>query len=207
MRASLGLALLVSLAGCDPFQRSDKASLVRQLDREVIALRIKNEQLEGRLLQGAGHSETPNPIYAELVQVFTGSEVEVVRSGNRTVVTLPSSLLFGTWGLTVRQEAAMTLDLLATALKLHPELKVVVVGHIDDAPMPAALRRQVGSAWELGAIRAAATARALIETYGVPGGRFMVASRGMEEPLVSNDTPEGRSRNRRVVLTLTPAFP
>jgi chemotaxis protein MotB len=73
--------------------------------------------------------------------------------------------------------------------------------------MPAALRRQVGSAWELGAIRAAATARALIETYGVPGGRFMVASRGMEEPLVSNDTPEGRSRNRRVVLTLTPAFP
>lgn len=207
MRASLGLALVVSLAGCDPFQRSDKASLVRQLDREVIALRIKNEQLEGRLLQGAGHSETPNPIYAELVQVFTGSEVEVVRSGNRTVVTLPSSLLFGTWGLTVRQEAAMTLDLLATALKLHPELKVVVVGHIDDAPMPAALRRQVGSAWELGAIRAAATARALIETYGVPGGRFMVASRGMEEPLVSNDTPEGRSRNRRVVLTLTPAFP
>jgi flagellar motor protein MotB len=207
MRASLGLALVVSLAGCDPFQRSDKASLVRQLDREVIALRIKNEQLEGRLLQGAGHSETPNPIYAELVQVFTGSEVEVVRSGNRTVVTLPSSLLFGSWGLTVRQEAAMTLDLLATALKLHPELKVVVVGHIDDAPMPAALRRQVGSAWELGAIRAAATARALIETYGVPGGRFMVASRGMEEPLVSNDTPEGRSRNRRVVLTLTPAFP
>lgn len=207
MRASLGLALVVSLTGCDPFQRSDKASLVRQLDREVIALRIKNEQLEGRLLQGAGHSETPNPIYAELVQVFTGSEVEVVRSGNRTVVTLPSSLLFGTWGLTVRQEAAMTLDLLATALKLHPELKVVVVGHIDDAPMPAALRRQVGSAWELGAIRAAATARALIETYGVPGGRFMVASRGMEEPLVSNDTPEGRSRNRRVVLTLTPAFP
>jgi chemotaxis protein MotB len=203
----LGLALVVSLAGCDPFQRSDKASLVRQLDREVIALRIKNEQLEGRLLQGAGHSETPNPIYAELVQVFTGSEVEVVRSGNRTVVTLPSSLLFGSWGLTVRQEAAMTLDLLATALKLHPELKVVVVGHIDDAPMPAALRRQVGSAWELGAIRAAATARALIETYGVPGGRFMVASRGMEEPLVSNDTPEGRSRNRRVVLTLTPAFP
>jgi chemotaxis protein MotB len=139
------------------------------------------------------------------VQVFAGSEVTVAREGGDVVVVIPAALLFSGWGLTLRAESAMTLDLLGTALKLHPELEIEVVGHMDDTLLPSQVRKQVGTIWELGAIRAAAVTRALIDTHGVEAQRFFVGSRGAAQPIDTTDTSEGRMRNRRVELRLRKA--
>jgi chemotaxis protein MotB len=63
----------------------------------------------------------------------------------------------------------------------------------------------VGTIWELGAIRAAAVTRALIDTHGVESQRFFVVSRGAAQPIDTTDTSEGRMRNRRVELRLRKA--
>ena len=98
----------------------------------------------------------------------------------------------------------MYMDLLAMALDLHPEYRVVVVGHSDDTPVGGSLRQYYPSNWELSAVRAGVVARELIEGYQVDPDRILIASRGSLDPIAENDTPAGRAANRRVVVHIHP---
>ena len=76
--------------------------LVTQLDREILALKQRNELL-GAASQDCDQGADPGPIYAELVQVFSGTQVKVSRSGSRTVVVVPSDELFASGQTVVRE--------------------------------------------------------------------------------------------------------
>lgn len=177
--------------------------LIGQLDREVIALKQKARYLEERL-GGCATGGEAGPVYPELVQVFSGGPVQVDRAGGVTRVVLPGDLLFSGGSVAVREEASFALDLLATALKLHMEMNVLLVGHTDADPPAGSFRKLFPSNWELSYARALAVARALVEEHGVPYTRFTVAGRADLDPVTGNDTPEGRAANRRVVAHLTP---
>jgi chemotaxis protein MotB len=199
--AALGFALaLLPRANASS---NDDRSLVKQLDNEIIALRQKIQRLEGELAH-CGTTGEPGKIYPELVQVFSGSVVTVDHQGAATRVTLPGDLLFSSNGMTIRDEAGFALDLLSTALKLHPEVSATFIGHTDADPPPSSLKRLFPTNWELSTARATAFARAIVEKYGVPAARVTVAGRGGNEPVASNDTPEGRALNRRVVVLVVP---
>ena len=76
------------------------------------------------------------------------------------------------------------------------DVPVTVAGHSDNIPISSALYR---SNWELSAARAAGVARALVD-LGHDAAEVQVTAFGEYRPIESNDTPEGRSRNRRVEL-------
>lgn len=198
--ASLVLALVA--AGCASHRSRDH--LVEQLDREVIALRQRNAALTESVAQ-CGTEEGAPDLYRELRTVFSGMEVQVEWSGGRTVVTIPTSLLFAADGLTVRAEAAGVLDLLATALSLHADTRVWVVGHTDDALRGPS--RGGRTPWEHTFAEALAVMEALTMRHGLDPARFTVAGQGDLRPLASNDTPAGQAANRRIVVVIGPAAP
>lgn len=84
------------------------------------------------------------------------------------------------------------LSLITTAI----DVPVTVAGHSDNIPISSARYR---SNWELSAARAAGVARALVD-LGHNAAEVQVTAFGEYRPIESNDTPEGRSRNRRVEL-------
>lgn len=180
--------------------------LIQQLDREVLALQQRTALLSEKLA-ACDQSEQNNEVFRQLQQVYAGTEMQVVREGQDAVVVFPTALLFPPGSLELRAEASGTLDLLSTALKLHPETAIWIIGHTDDAPLPAALTKIYPSAWEWTAAQAAALARALQNRYGVEPKRFTVAGRGTTAPLADNDTPEGRQHNRRLEVRVGPSRP
>jgi len=198
----LALSLLV-----DPARGGAAAdrALIGQLDREVIALRLKVSRLQEQLATCAD-SAAPDPLYAELVQVMNGQEAAVSWLGRRTMVSIPLDELYAPDSLSLREEAWPILDLVAMAVKLHPEVAVTVVAHGDDSTPPAAARKILPTPWEWTAYRAASVARELAEGFGVSPHRITWAGRGAQDPISSNDTPEGRALNRRIVIVLE-AFP
>ena len=202
-RLSLVLVLVLG-SGCASLleQRADRIN--EQLEREIIALRIRNTQLT-QAADACKEAPTArgDALYTELLQVFSGSEVQVRRDGPSIVVTVPGGLLFSTGSDEIREEAKMVVDLLSVALNLHPETRVMVTGHTDDRPLSGTLKREHGDNWGLSVARAAAFMEAL-RTYGVAEERFTLAGRGPAEPIADNATPEGRALNRRIVVTLTP---
>ncbi|MCK6506507.1 OmpA family protein [Myxococcota bacterium] len=194
------IPLLLLLTGCPHTGDTD---LVQQLDREVIALRKKNQVLEEQL-QACGQGELETALYAQLVQVFSGTEVTVHREGARAAVVIPGELLFAPGSTEVRDEAAMVSDLLATALNLHPQTQVWIIGHTDDDPLSGSLKRRFGDNWGLAAGRAQAFMRVLVDRFGVAEARFSISGRGPVHPIATNDTPEGRALNRRIVVVVGP---
>lgn len=188
--------LLPALAG--PAQ--DRV-LIGQLDREVIALRQKVQLLEERVQTCA--TGDPLPIYGELSAVLAGQEAAVARSGRGVTVTIPLDTLFSPEGRELREEAAPLVDLVATALALHPDLRVTVVAHAAGT-IPASLKKQYPTQWEFSAWRASLVVRALIERFSVPAARLTAAARADVEADTSQATPDGSYKDRRIVFLIEP---
>ncbi|MDX6770070.1 MAG: flagellar motor protein MotB [Elusimicrobiota bacterium] len=81
--------------------------------------------------------------------------------------------------------------------KLTEDHEVLIEGHTDDQPIH---NDYFDSNWELSTARATSVARLLIEKYGLPRDRMGAVGYGDTRPIASNATPEGRAKNRRVVL-------
>jgi outer membrane protein OmpA-like peptidoglycan-associated protein len=93
----------------------------------------------------------------------------------------------------LRPESARVLQEIATILTTHPDWKLRVDGHTDGIGGDAANL-------QLSRRRAAAVKAALVSGHGIDAARLSTDGHGEAQPQATNDTPEGRARNRRVEL-------
>lgn len=180
---------------------ADDRALIGQLDREVIALKQRVASLKESLATCTVET-APDPLYGELLSVLAGQAAVVERAGRDVAVTVQVDVLFSAASLGMREEADPVLDLLATALKIHPDVDVGVQVFLDTGTPNAKLVKQYPTAWELSAARAAAVVRQFSEGFGISPSRLSAIGRGDQLPVASNDTVEGRAVNRRVVFLL-----
>lgn len=90
------------------------------------------------------------------------------------------------------------LAMLTPALaKLAMTHEILVEGHTDGQNIH---NEYFDSNWELSTARATSVARLLIEKYKMPAANLGAVGYGGNRPVATNDTPEGRARNRRVVI-------
>jgi outer membrane protein OmpA-like peptidoglycan-associated protein len=104
------------------------------------------------------------------------------------------SVYFSFASATLRPQSIPTLEDIAAVLRKHPEWKLSIQGHTDNVGSDAANL-------ELSEQRAGAVRDALIRQYGIAPDRLASGGSGASSPIAKNDSPEGRARNRRVVLT------
>jgi outer membrane protein OmpA-like peptidoglycan-associated protein len=132
------------------------------------------------------------------------------------IIGTVEGLLYSPGEITVRASANDGLDRIVRVLKEHPSVRLLLVGHTDakeaqppaDPPAPPEgtepepPAEPAELAMELGRNRAAALRNALMKRGGLPKGRFIIETRGLEEPVSDEDTNRGRLRNRRVEVKL-----
>jgi chemotaxis protein MotB len=197
-------ALVLALVGCAA--RSDmeeNKGLVGQLEKEIMACREMTKLYRDRA-ETCSDTSKGDVIYTELAQVLSGDDnVVLAHKGPVTTLTLPETHLFGSDNFSVRLEAKKTLDLMATALNLHPTHTILVEGHTADLPI-AALQKKWPTIWEQSYYRARQVMDVLVDDYHVERERFTIAGRAGNQPIDSNDTPVGSQRNRRVVVHVYP---
>ena len=127
------------------------------------------------------------------------SEVKIVESGHGTImISLPESILFQSGEARVRSEALPFLKALSEIL-IEMDRHIRVLGHTDNVPIRTA---QFPSNWELSAGRAVMVVRIFAELYGVPLTHLSATGQADAKPIASNDTPEGRTKNRRVEIII-----
>lgn len=93
----------------------------------------------------------------------------------------------------IKEESTPVLDSIAALVKEDTSLKLKIVGHTDN----------VGTDMyndDLSSRRAKAVVLKLTEKYGIESGRLSPEGKGAKEPVASNDTEDGRAKNRRVEL-------
>ena len=77
---------------------------------------------------------------------------------------------------------------------------MIIEGHTCTLPINT---ERYPSNWELSVARSVRVTRYLVETKGLEPDRFIATGYGEYQPLASNDTPEGRAKNRRVTIVLS----
>lgn len=114
-------------------------------------------------------------------------------------VVLPEVMLFPSGQARLLDEAIRFLDDMAPLLA---DIKnpIEVEGHTDDRPISTA---RFPSNWDLSTARSNTVIRYLVEEHGLDPKRFKAIGYGEYHPIASNDTEEGKSRNRRVVMIIT----
>ncbi len=128
--------------------------------------------------------------------------VGVHQTKRGVVVEISASTLFKEGDEKLQPGAQETLQQVALVLSRENQ-SVEVEGHTDDVPIKTV---RFPSNWELSSARASSVVRVLA-SYGVAEQRLAAVGMAANQPVVANDTPENRARNRRVLITiLSPEF-
>ncbi len=129
----------------------------------------------------------------EMEQATAGTGVDVVKTpDNRLKLDIPSDISFDTGRAEIKPDFRPVLDSFATSLTNNPGTQVSIIGHTDSSGSDA-----INNPLSLN--RAAST-RDYLVSRGVSSTRITIDGRGSHQPLVANDTPENRAKNRRVEI-------
>ncbi len=178
-----------------------EASLaVEQLARRGEENQSLRETIEGLEAEQENADAWAVKLQEQLQDMVDVGSLSVLQWGDRLVVELPNDVLFSPGSAEVGGEGRTTLASVALALATLEDREILVAGHTDATPIS---NEQFADNWSLGAARAIAVVRILIEN-GLSEERVGVASYGPNRPLDSNKTSEGRSANRRIEITILP---
>ena len=114
------------------------------------------------------------------------------------VVSLPQELLFPAGQDRINEAALPTVASIADVLRKIPN-RAVLVGHADAVPIHT---RRFRNNWELAAARGLRLLDLLRTQYGIEESRLSVESDGSTNPKATDETPAGRSANRRVEIVI-----
>ncbi|MEG0047161.1 MAG: OmpA family protein [Comamonas sp.] len=130
---------------------------------------------------------------AEMEAATQGTGVGVTQTAdNQLKLDIPSDISFDTGRSDIKGNFAPILDRFADGLRNNPNAEVRIIGHTDSTGSdaindPLSLQR-------------AESTRNYLTSRGVNGARIQVQGMGSRQPVASNSTTEGRSRNRRVEI-------
>ncbi len=169
-----------------------------QMSAEELAMALGEKEMT-ILEMMAQLEETYEEVKSFLQKSGLEDDVQLRLEERGIVLELPERILFDTGQAVIKRDFYPILDLLADLISGVPN-QIIVEGHTDNIPIRTFL---YPSNWELSVARAVSVARYLVEVHNLSPRRFVATGYGEFHPLDTNDTPEGRARNRRVSIVLS----
>jgi len=116
-------------------------------------------------------------------------------------ISLDDRMLYRSGDYEISDQAGEILAKIAKIILDYKDYDVLVEGNTDTDPIT---RSNIRNNWDLSVLRGSSVVQALQNTYGVNPQRLTAAGRGEYNPIASNDTPDGKTRNRRTQIIITP---
>lgn len=149
--------------------------------------------------------EATNQLKEKLQQAllgFTKNGLTVEIRNGKVYVSLTDKLLFPSGSIIIDEKGKQALSQLADVLKQQPEINIAVEGHTDSQKITNL--GQIKDNWDLSVLRSTSVVRYLTEVSKVESVRMTATGKGEFQPLDANTTAEGRSKNRRIEIVLSP---
>ncbi|NVO21664.1 MAG: OmpA family protein [Bacteroidetes bacterium] len=116
-------------------------------------------------------------------------------------IDISDKMLFKSGSYVITDQASGVLGKVAKVLKNQPNIEFMVEGHTDNVPFK---KGDLIDNWDLSVKRATAVVRLLQTQYGIDPAKMTAAGRSEYLPVSSNDTPDGKSANRRTRIVILP---
>jgi chemotaxis protein MotB len=177
---------LLALAGCVPqSQYNQEVQQVQQLKYMDQTYRQLNQNLQSEV---------------------SSDQVEIKQLQNRLRVTMVDDILFPEGGWELNDKGRSTLSKVVPSLQDLSGKQISIEGYTDNLPIEGPLRERFPTNWELSAARSAQVVR-FLQDQGINPGELAVVGMGQYHPIASNDTAQGRAKNRRIDILIQDANP
>jgi chemotaxis protein MotB len=132
---------------------------------------------------------------------FSDEDINVSVEKTVVYINIADKLLFKSGSATISSQAKNVLGKVAEVISAQPNLEVMVEGYTDNNPINTSC---IKDNWDLSVDRATAVIRVLQDDFKISPERLVAAGRSEYSPVASNDTVEGRAKNRRTRIVLMP---
>jgi len=207
--AVIGSVLVSACTTVNPYTREEqtskaaKGAAIGAAAGAAVGLLTKGDKLENALIgAGVGAIAGGSVGYymdvqeAKLRQQLEGTGVSVTRMGDNITLNMPGNVTFATNSADLNAQFFNVLDGVSMVLKEYEKTVVEVAGHTDSTGSD-----QYNQALSE---RRAQTVSNYLANRGILATRLITVGAGESRPIATNDTPEGRSLNRRVEITIVP---
>lgn len=169
----------------------DQINESNQYIRHLVEVKSKSDSLNMVLTNNLTRSLSREEMKEVDVQVLKGV----------VYISLADNMLYKSGSYEINDRAAETLSKIAKIIMDYKDYDVLVEGNTDDVPIS---RQNIRNNWDLSCLRASSVVQYLQTHYGVDPKRLTAGGRGEYNPLASNGTEVGRTRNRRTQIIITP---
>ncbi|MFD0939871.1 OmpA/MotB family protein [Pedobacter boryungensis] len=182
--------------------RNNSSSEINKLSADLQKREQRLKEVEEVLRK---RDEATNQLKAKLQTAllgFTKNGLTVEIKNGKVYVSLTDKLLFPSGSIIIDEKGKQALTQLASVLKQQPEINIAVEGHTDSQKITNL--GQIKDNWDLSVLRSTSVVRFLTDEQKVESVRMTATGKGEFQPLSSNTTAEGRSKNRRIEIVLSP---
>ncbi|MDG5490438.1 OmpA family protein [Psychroserpens sp. SPM9] len=193
--------LLAQLEAKEQALAAENARL-EQLKKELESRSQRVAELENVIAsKDAAMTKLKNAISKALTN-FEGKGLTVEQRNGKVYVSMENKLLFESGSWAVGSQGKQAVKQLGEVLAVNPEIAILIEGHTDNVPYKG--NTQLSGNWDLSTKRATAIVNILRENASINPENLTAAGRGEFAPIATNDTPEGKAKNRRIEVILTP---
>jgi len=132
---------------------------------------------------------------------FKSDEFGVEMKNGKVYVSLSDKLLFKSGKTNVEDKGKEAIKKLSEVLSKNTEIDIAIEGHTDNVPIKTDLYKDN---WDLSVARSTNIVRMLTDEFGLDPKRVTASGKGEFFPIATNETPEGRAKNRRTEIVLSP---
>lgn len=180
----------------------ERTAKLEQLEAEFRASRERLVELEQMLAAKDAATNELRRKVADALLGFEGKGLTVTKKNGKVYVSLDEKLLFKSGSYAIESRGAEALRELAKVLQANPDINVMVEGHTDDVPLRGS--GEIKDNWDLSVKRATTVVRTLLDGSSIDPERIIAAGRSEYVPIDTSKTSEGRQKNRRTEIILTP---
>ncbi|HYK46375.1 MAG TPA: flagellar motor protein MotB [Parafilimonas sp.] len=169
----------------------DEINASNKYIQQLIASKNKSDSLNMVLTNNLTRSLSREEMQDVDVQVLKGV----------VYISLSDNMLYKSGSYEISDKASETLSKIAKIITDYKDYEVLIEGNTDNVPIS---KPNIRNNWDLSALRASSVVQALQTNYAVDPKRLTAGGRGEYNPIASNDTDEGKARNRRTQIIITP---
>jgi chemotaxis protein MotB len=169
----------------------DEISASNKYIQQLINAKNKSDSLNMVLTNNLTRSLTPDETKDVDVKVLKGV----------VYISLSDNMLYKSGSYEISATAAATLGKIAKIITDYNTYDVLIDGNTDNVPIK---QKNIRNNWDLSALRASSVVQALQNNYQVDPKRLTAGGRGEYNPVADNSTEDGKAKNRRTEIIITP---
>ncbi|MEE2772232.1 MAG: OmpA family protein [Bacteroidota bacterium] len=175
---------------------------LEKLEKDLQSRSQRVDELERVIAEKDAKMNALKDAVSNALTNFEGKGLTVEQRNGKVYVSMENKLLFDSGSWAVNDEGRKAVKQLGQVLAENPDIAVLIEGHTDNVPYNGS--GQLKDNWDLSTKRATSIVQILRENSGIDPQNLTAAGRGEFAPVATNETAQGKAKNRRIEVILTP---